>query len=223
MSVQGTARTANRGNEARLRMVKGIAFWGISAIGCFVFGWLVIAPLLPANGIGAHDESQSASARPPAPQSAPPSTAAVAPTPEEKKSPNGVRPDIELSVEPSSGSPQKPESMDGTNKDSGDTSTSLSEPREDRSPSLDEETPKATRRSARNRQTPETPEEEPSGTYTVEPDKQLVPDEPDRSDADKPKTRTHRATRRTRGAEAGSRPSSREKNSEIQKGESIDP
>ena len=225
MSVQGTAGTRRLAGD-RHRVLKGIAFWGFSAIGCFVFGWLVVAPLLTATHFGeqafAAPETQSAATQPPAPQSGLSSNATISPKAEEKKPAKTAAPEIELSVEPGAGA-QKPESLDSSNRDNSDSPSSVSETPENKSPSLDEETPKPTRRSLRTRRASETGEEEPSGTYTVEKDNQLVPDESARpEDPDKPKAKAHRPSRKSRNAEPGLRTNSKNKNSDVQKGESID-
>src|SRR5205814_1754223 len=140
-----------------------------------------------------------------------------------KRARKGVAPDIQLSVEPSARNSQRSESSTDPANEGSDASRSTVPSLEGRS-GASAENPRPTRRTSRIRRSTENRDDEPSGTYSTEPDKQLVPDEtvqPD--DSDKPKARTHRPTRRTRSGDDTSRTTTKEKNSEVQKGESIDP
>jgi len=218
MSVQGTAGATRRIRDDRHKTLKVVAFWGFLFLASFIFGMMIVSPLITASGLGeqkaAPPDTQAANAQPIAPQPSPTTAAANSQISDEKRHTKRVKPDIELSVEPNSSSTQTPGSTDVIN--AGDSSTALSETRDGKSNLLDTDTPKPSRRAARTRRATDTQDEEPSGTYSVEQDKQLVPDESDRLDSsDKPKSRTHRPTRR-------SRTNSAEKNSEVQKGESID-
>src|SRR6266481_4603746 len=105
MGTQRAAVSAGRVRYGRFHGLKGVAFWGFLFAASFVFGMLVVSPLLTAAGVGGHEDSrsqaQSAATHSVSPQPVPPAAAAIMPQPEEKRAKKGVAPDIQLSVEPS--------------------------------------------------------------------------------------------------------------------------
>jgi hypothetical protein len=227
MSTQRAAATAGRVRYGRYHTLKGVAFWGFLFTASFVFGMLVVSPLLTAAGVGDHKESPSPSSsglsQPPPPQPNSPAAANIPQSDEKNKPAKVVAPDIELSVEPTNRSSQNPESLESANKDTTENPKSPSTSTHERQTGTDEESAKP-RRALRTRQGIESPENDVSGTYTTEPDKQLVPERSPSTDvSDRPRVRSHRPTHNTKPSVDTSRPAPKEKNSEVQKGEPIDP
>src|SRR5258707_5975618 len=101
MGTQRAAVSAGRVRYGRFHGLKGVAFWGFLFAASFVFGMLVVSPLLTAAGVGGHEDSrspsQSTATQPVSPQSAPPAATAIMAQPEEKRSRKGVAPDVQLS------------------------------------------------------------------------------------------------------------------------------
>src|SRR5262245_2809386 len=104
MSVQGTAGTTRRIRDDRHRTLKVVAFWGFLFIASFVFGMLIVSPLLTATGFGeqkaAAPETLKPNADTLAPQPSPSGSAAVTPKLEESKPRKTIAPSIEISSEP---------------------------------------------------------------------------------------------------------------------------
>src|SRR5437868_13768549 len=100
MGTQRAAVSAGRVRYGRFHSLKGVAFWGFLFAASFVFGMLIVSPLLTAAGVGEQKENPSTSQAPnsqsPAPQTAPVAAAVVTPKTEDKKPTKAVAPDIEL-------------------------------------------------------------------------------------------------------------------------------
>jgi hypothetical protein len=125
MSVRkASAPVGRRGQIDRWKAIKGAGFWAFMMIACFIFGLLVVSPLVNLAGGGSRQDAQAALATnnppPPAPLPSAPAVSATPSRSDARSEDKHEKPDIDVTPDRGQGDVQQPDSVDRSDHASDD-------------------------------------------------------------------------------------------------------